>query len=315
MKISVIYNPYAGRWNAQKRLPEVTAALQAAGLNYQIVMTKGPGDATELAMKAVQEGCDAVIAAGGDGTISEVVNGLCKASLEKENGAALKPAGIQTPLGILPLGSANDLVVNLGLPRDIPSAVAVLAELKKRTIDLGYVSYGPSHSSHFFDNNSAIGLEPSITLIQQKITFLHGSLRYLLATLIGVMRNPQWNMQLEWDGGSYQGPATLVTVGNCPVTGGLFYMTPHADPADGKLTFVHGYMRTRLDILRLLPRTMKPGAGSYVEHPSIHEVHSTWLRIHCDQPTPLHADGEIQTDATQDIEYRILPAALSVLFP
>ena len=315
MKICVIYNPYAGRWNAQKRLPEVTAALQAAGLGYQIWMTQGPRDATQLTMKAVQEGCDAVIAAGGDGTISEVVNGLCQASLAKEKGAALTPTSIKIPLGILPLGSANDLVVNLGLPRDIPAAVAALAGLKTRTIDLGYVSFGPSHSGRFFDNNSAIGLEPSITLIQQKITFLHGTLRYLLATLIGVMRNPRWNVELEWDGGSYQGPATLVTVGNCAVTGGLFYMTPHANPADGKLTFVHGFMRTRLDILRLLPRTMKPGAGSYVEHPSIHEEHSTWLRIHCDPPTPLHADGEIQSNAVQDIEYRILPAVLPVLVP
>jgi diacylglycerol kinase family enzyme len=74
-------------------------------------------------------------------------------------------------------------------------------------------------------------------------------------------------------------------------------------------------MRTRLDILSLLPRTMKPGISSYVEHPSIHEVHATWLRIHCDRPTPLHADGEIQSVAVQDIEYRLLPAMLPVLVP
>ncbi len=91
-------------------------------------------------------------------------------------------------------------------------------------------------------------------------------MRYLVATLRGVSQNPQWSMQLEWEGGSYAGPVTLVTVGNHVRTGGLFYMTPHADAFDGLLTFVYGFMPTRWQILSLLPRTMKPGAGSYVEH-------------------------------------------------
>ena len=314
MKTRVILNPYAGRWTAKKRMAEVTEAMQASGLNFQMFMTEGPGDASELAAKAVREGCDAVIAAGGDGTISEVVNGICRASLTQPD------SKINVALGVLPLGSANDLVVNLGLPRDVRTAAAAFAKSKLRYIDLGVVFHGQAQAGAprqgcYFDNNSAIGLEPSITLVQQKITWLHGSLRYLLATLIGVMRNPKWMMHLEWDGGSYEGPTTLVTVGNSPLTGGLFYMTPHADPADGKLTFVYGYMPTRRAILQLLPRTMKPGAGSYVEHPSIHEVHATWLRIHSDQPTPLHADGEIQNAAAQDIEYHVLPGMLPLLVP
>jgi diacylglycerol kinase family enzyme len=58
---------------------------------------------------------------------------------------------------------------------------------------------------------------------------------------------------------------------------------------------------------------MKAGAGNYVEHPAIHEINSSWLKIHTDQPTPLHADGEIQYEATKDIEYHILPNYLPVL--
>jgi len=120
-------------------------------------------------------------------------------------------------------------------------------------------------------------------------------------------------MHLSWDGGEYAGPVTVVTVGISPLTGGVFYMTPHADPFDGKLTFVHGSMPTRFKILRLLPKTMKPGAGSYVEHPDIHEIHTTWLKIHSDQPSPLHADGEIQSQVARDIEYTILPGYLPFL--
>jgi diacylglycerol kinase family enzyme len=92
-------------------------------------------------------------------------------------------------------------------------------------------------------------------------------------------------------------------------------MTPHANPFDGALTFVHGYMATRSQILRLLPRTMKPGAGNYVEHPAIHELNTTWLRVNAERPTPAHADGEIFSLAIQELKYSIQPGRLPVLMP
>jgi diacylglycerol kinase (ATP) len=310
MTAKVILNPYAGRWKALKMQDFIKSELTRAGIDYDFIATDGPGHGTELAADAVRAGYSPIISAGGDGSISEVVNGMVKASLSQELSQPI-------PLGILPLGSANDLVVNLKLPLTIPEAVGVIARGNTRRIDIGEVKAWNKDksqvSSRFFDNNSAIGLEPSITLIQQRIKFLHGPLRYLLATLLGVLKNPQWTMQLEWDDGNYQGAATLVTVGNSPLTGGLFYMTPHADPSDGLLTFVYGAIKTRRQILQILPRTMKIGPQSYVEHPLIHEFNGTWLRIHSDQPTPVHADGEIMLTNAHFIEYRVLPYYLSVL--
>jgi diacylglycerol kinase (ATP) len=208
-------------------------------------------------------------------------------------------------------------MVNLGLPTDILGASRIIEAGFTMRIDLGEVTAWDVSKKNvkkrYFDNNSAIGLEPSITLIQQRISWLRGSIRYIVAALIGVAKNPQWKMRLEWEGGEFDGPATLVTAGNNPLTGGVFYMAPHADPFDGRLTCVYGYMSSRLQILQLLPRTMKAGAGNYVEHPAIHEINVRWLKIHTDRPTPLHADGEIQFEATQEIEYRILPNYLPVL--
>jgi diacylglycerol kinase (ATP) len=293
----VILNPYSARWTARKRRPEVEAALQAAEIEYQLVETEGPGHGIELAEQAVGDGFSPLISAGGDGSVSEVANGIAH-STTVEN---------PVPLGIIPLGSANDLANNLKLPKELAAATALIARGNARPIDLGEVN------GRYFANNAAIGLEPYITLIQQRITHMKGVLRYLAATLLGVQDNPQWTMHLEWEGGSYHGPVTLVTVGNAPRTGGLFYMTPHADPCDGKLTFVHGYMESRIQILKLLPRTMKPGEGSYVEHPNIHELHTTWLRIASEQPTPAHADGEIIAEAIAELEYRVHPARLHVL--
>jgi diacylglycerol kinase (ATP) len=309
MTAKVILNPYAGRWNALQRRQDIENTLKSMDIRYELVLTESPNHGTELACQAAKDGYSPIISAGGDGSVSEVMNGIVAAAQE----AQAEPV----PLGILPLGSANDLVINLGMPTDLSAACQVIANGVTRRIDLGAVTAQDASKNapvkRYFDNNSAIGLEPSITLIQQRISWLHGSTRYILAALLGVFQNPQWTMHLEWESGRYDGPATLVTVGNNPLTGGVFFMAPHADPFDGQLDFVYGSVPHRLRILQLLPRTMKAGAGSYVEHPAIHEVRVSWLKIHTDQPTPLHADGEIQSAATQDIEYEILPAYLPVL--
>jgi diacylglycerol kinase (ATP) len=176
-------------------------------------------------------------------------------------------------------------------------------------MDVGFVN------GFYFANNSAIGLEPYITLVQQRITWIKGMLRYLVAAIRGIWDNPQWTARIEWDGGRYEGPTLLVTVGNGPRTGGVFYMAPHADPFDGKLTFVYGYRKTRGQIFRLLPRTMKAGKGSFVEMADIHEQQATWVKIHIEGPAPAHTDGEIFSKGIQDLEYRIFPARLQILLP
>ena len=309
MKAMVILNPYAGRWKALKLQNVVKDELTRVGINYDFMATEYAGHGIELAAQAVRDGYSPIIAAGGDGSISEVVNGIL--SETHSRGISEVP-----PLGIMPLGSANDLVINLKLPVTLPEAANVIASGIIRKIDLGEVKcwqYDEAQAQiRYFDNNSAIGLEPSITLIQQTIKWLHGPLRYLLATLIGIIKNPQWTMDMEWDDNMYQGPATLVTIGNNPLTGGLFYMTPHADPYDGLLTFVYGAVKSRRQILQILPRAMKTGPDSYVEHPLIHEQNCTYLRIHANQPTPVHADGEIMLTDAHHVEYRILPSVLPI---
>lgn len=299
MTAKVILNPYAGRWSARQRRTEFEAALHSVGIDYVLESTTGPGHAIELAADAVGKGYHPIIAAGGDGTINEVVNGI-----------ALGASADGWPaFGVIPLGSANDFVDNLGLPKDLNQAAQVIAAGRSRKIDLGMVN------GRYFANNAAIGLEPYITLIQQRIQRLKGTFRYLVATLLGVRDNPSWTMHLEWESGNFQGLVTLVTVGNSPRTGGIFYMTPHADPFDGKLTFVFGYLRNRRQILTALPSTTKPGAGNYVEHPAIREINTTWLRVQSDQPTPAHTDGEIFSTAITELEYRLKPACLPVLLP
>ncbi|MEA3352015.1 MAG: diacylglycerol kinase family protein [Chloroflexota bacterium] len=300
MKAKIILNPYAGRWSASKRRPEAESALNAAGVDYELVISEYPGHSIELAAQAVADGYNSIIAAGGDSTYNETVNGILQASRE---------GTVKTTFGILPMGTANDLADNLGISKKLINAAQIIATGHTRNIDVCQVN------GRYFLNNSAVGLETAITVKQSKMKHVKGIGRYLLATLIVIYRNPQWQMELKWDHGHYDGLVTMVSVGNNPRTGGIFYSVPNADPFDGKLSFVYGSIPTRLEILQTLPKIMKSGQGNYTEHPDVHEEHSTWLDIHTQPITPVHADGEVFDYSTQDIAYRISPGRVPILVP
>ena len=300
MVAKVILNPYSNRWNSQLRWPEAESALMAAGVEFDVTVSQYKGQVVELAEEAARAGFSPLIAAGGDGTIGEAVNGMLRAANSLE-----APLG---PLGVLPLGSANDLVVNLGLPTSLPEAAEVIAKGNTRLLDVGKLN------ERYFVNNSAIGLEPTVTIKHERITWIKGMIRYLVAAVWAIMDKSEWQGELKWDSGKFSGPLSLVSVGNSPRTGG-FYMTPHANPFDGKLTFVYGYRGTRMGMFKLLPNAMKPGVGNYVEMDGIFEEHSTKLTIHLDKPSPAHTDGELLPEFVQEFEYSILPGILKILLP
>jgi diacylglycerol kinase (ATP) len=291
----VILNPYTGRWAGRRRRPEVEQALRAAGVAYELVETEGARHGERLAEQAARSG-RTVLVAGGDGTIGEVVNGLFRC----------RPEGVLGPIGILPVGTANDLVHNLGLPTALDRAAAVIAAGHTRRIDLGMAN------EWVFDNNSAVGLEPVVTQHNISLVRLRGVVRYLAAALLAIRDGPRWQMHLTWDDGEYQGPVSLVSVGNGAVTGGLFRMAPAADPADGLLTFVYGFASTRRRMLGLLPRAI---SGSYVKDPAIHQHHTRRLTIETQPATPIQVDGELRSESLTEIVYQILPARLDVFSP
>jgi diacylglycerol kinase (ATP) len=208
----------------------------------------------------------------------------------------------------MPTGSANDVVYALGLPTDLNAAARVIAAGKTRAMDLGKLN------DRYFINNSAAGLEPYVTIKHEKIHWIKGMARYLVAAVQAIMDRPEWQGSVTWDGGEYQGKFSLISVGNGRRTGG-FFMTPHADPFDGKLTLAYGYRGTRLGLFQALPRAFNEDKGSYVEMEGMHEVHATRISIHLDSPSPAHTDGELLPAWIQDFQYEILPKCLNILLP
>lgn len=300
MTAKVILNPHSNRWNAQARWPQAEAALKAAGVDFELVISDRKGGITALAEQAARDGFSPIIAAGGDGTIGETVNGMLL--------AAGSPQNLSIPLGVIPLGSANDLAFNVGLPTDLNEAAKVIAGGKLRGIDLCKCN------ERYFINNSACGLEPYVTTKHEAIHWIKGMSRYLVAAVQAIMDKPEWIGEVKWDDGSYEGPLSLVSIGNGRRTGG-FFMTPHADPFDGRLTLAFGYRATRLGMFLVLPKAFNEDKGSYVELDGMRELHSTRVSIRLDRPSYAHTDGELFPSQVQTLEYEIFPGKLNIFLP
>jgi diacylglycerol kinase (ATP) len=293
--VKVILNPFGGRVQGQARIERTQQALDAAGVAYALETSQYPGHSIELARQAALEGWPIVAAAGGDGTINEVVNGLMQAAGEGQAGT----------LGIVPLGTANDLADGLKLPRStLTAACRRLVEGTVRVIDVGQVN------DRYFVNNSAIGLEALVTQTHDRMRWVRGNARYILAALTAIVTARPWHMHITWPDNRYDGPAILVSVGNTNRTGGKFYMTPHAVVDDGLLDFIFTGNLNRWQLVQLLPKTF---SGAHIRDPRLTYQQTTTLSITVSPATPIQADGEIFEPQATHIEYRLHPQKLRVI--
>jgi len=293
MRVKVILNPYANRWGAKAQAEETAAAFRAAGVECDLVITETAREGVAIAEAAAGQGYDAVVAAGGDGTINEVVNGLIRAAGD----------GPTVPFGIVPLGTANDFNLMAGLPDTIGESVRVIAAGKTRRIDAGQVN------DRFFINNSAAAMEPMVTIENIKMTRLSGEIRYIVALLRALVKLKPWQMKLVWDGGGYEGPAYLLSVCNSPRTGG-FMMAPGAELDDGQLDMVFAPEVSKGSVISILLKLMQ---GKHIHHPAVTFRRITAIDLTSTPGTPLHSDGELFAETAETVSYRVLPGKVTLL--
>lgn len=311
MRVKVILNPCAGLENVEQRVMRVKSALSKAGLEYDLISFYRQGQAREEALLGSFGHFDAVVAAGGDGTVHEVINGLILAS-----------AGVNTcPLGILPMGSGNDFSDTAGIPRDLDKAANVIAGGQETQADAGFVKYRcrepsnqgpPFWQSCYFVNDCALAIEPIVTIEARKMAHFTGKIRYLVALLHDLRNMDAWSMQISWDSGAYEGLTYLLSVVNSPPTGGHLMVAPNAKTNDGLFDFVIVPKLPISQILTVLPCLM---TGSYIHHPAILTGRTTQLHIRSQPGTPIYADGEVSTNSADIVEYRILPGVITLLTP
>ncbi len=295
MPAKIILNPYSNRWRAKERAPEVQRILDSLGYDFELVQTEGPGHGVELAREAAAAGFDPIVAAGGDGAISEVVNGLVG---ENER------AGVT--LGVLPLGSANDYAYQLGVPSDLEAACRLLVEAKHvRQLDLGRAN------QYIFMNDFIAGLGAIANMEAAKIQRIHGETRYVLGAIKAILKARWPTVGFRWEGGEMaKQPILMAYVAIGYRTGGVYFLAPNARQDDGLLDFLVSDVRSRFGVFRLLPKTMK---GTHIHEPDVYYHQTPWLKIDSDDPLPLLVDGEIKDDGATDVDVHVLPGAIHVI--
>jgi diacylglycerol kinase (ATP) len=299
----IIVNPISGRGTGAQSVPQIETWLRKHGLDFQIEQTERPWHAAELAQQAAQEGFDVVVAAGGDGTVNEVLNGLM---IAKETGASL-PA-----LSVLSVGRGNDFAFSMNIPTELEAGCQTLIQDHRRSIDVGWVSGGLYPQGRYFGNGVGIGFDAVVGFEALKLKRLHGFPSYLVAaikTIFLYFQAPQ--VQITFEDEIITLPALMVSIMNGRRMGGGFMMAPQGLANDGQLDVCIARQVSRLQIFGLIPKFMQ---GTQDGHPAIQRIHTQALQVTALQGVlPAHADGEtLCTDGTE-LTVELLPQQIKLI--
>lgn len=286
----VIFNPAAGKGRAAAQLQALREALAASGLPHHLMQTTEVGAARHQAAAAPAKGYRAVIVAGGDGTLNEVVNALVHTTM---------------PVGIIPLGTGNDTAKMFGLaPHKIAAALRFIKHAVPRPVDVGQVN------GHHFINGLGIGFDAAIGVRAQRPSWLRGTAVYFKALLLELVHYRSPRLHISLNGEQTNRRRLLVTVGNGRSNGGAFFLTPDAILDDGLFDVCIADDMSRLTVLRFVGRVMR---GTHTKLPPVTMARTAALSIHSPDPLPVHVDGEIVGTDLHDLDIKLLPGALLML--
>src|SRR5579884_539698 len=290
MRARLILNPEAWQsLSGATTVEHIVATLRSYGISADMSLISPDHPGAQLAAEAVKEGYDAVIAGGGDGTVDEVIAGL---------------HGTSIPLGILPLGTMNNLAYSLNIPDDIEGACAVIAAGKIHRIDLGMVN-----GRKPFAEIVSIGVEAALIPLADAARHqgVSGALRAAVAGLRLLWRTQLSPVTMDVDGKRLRVRAWQITICNTPVYGLRFNPVPDARLDDGQLDVVIARQRRRWDLLWHYRSLM---TGTREPEVSVQIVHGQRVRIFGRERLPVAIDG--QTAGTTPINATVARRAISV---
>jgi diacylglycerol kinase (ATP) len=271
----VIVNPIAGGGRAARLVPWLRERL-ASRADARLVVTRRPGEAEEVAGGARAAGADRVVAVGGDGTIQEVVNGVV-------DGAAA------ATVGIVPVGSGNDLARSLGLPRDPAAAWTVAIGRGERAVDL-LLATGGDGRRRWFGSAGGIGFDAQVAAaMATRAGWQRGQLGYLLTTLAELRRFSNRRVELTIDGVVIARQILFVAIANGEYYGGGMRIAPGAAVDDGSFDLCVVGDVSRLTALRQLANLYR---GTHVHHPQVDMHRGRSVAVAGDAATLVHLDGE-----------------------
>lgn len=302
MKAAIIVNPTAARGALGKRWPTITKVLKAENFKFEAFFTAYQRHGSELARQAVEAGFDLIVAAGGDGTMNDVVNGLIA------DGQAVNPA---VSLGIISAGTGADFARTVGIPRDPAASARHLARSNSsRMIDVGEVEarLDAEVVRRYFVNVAGLGFAAEVVeRTESGGKRGSGTIPYLTALATTIFKYRNKAVRLRVDDQSWQGTINSVVICNGQYFGGGMRVGPGARPDDGQFEVVTVGAFTPLSFLW---NTIKLYRGTHLGLKQVSLRQGQRVRIESPQRLSIQADGELM--GTCPATLRLLPGILRV---
>ena len=296
VKLLLVFNPHAAAGRAADLLDPVGRALGRFA-DVDSHCTTGPGDAVPWIAAADLSRYDGVLAAGGDGTLFEVLNGLYEHA-----------AGNRPPLGVIPVGTGNAFARDLGLaPGDWERGIELIEAGETRSFDVGQVE--SSAGTFRFLNIVGAGLPVDVMGFTDRLKVL-GRSAYTLGTLWKAMQMRCYPLRIELDGRPVERDCLFVEIANTRYTGTSFLIAPGAEPDDGLLDVILVSRLARRRVLQLFPSIYE---GRHVEYEEVETWQAREIRIEAEEPLALAPDGEIRGE--MPVTIRCLHRDLPVFAP
>lgn len=284
--LGVIINPKSGKRAYRRQRMYLWNLLRDRNIPYEYRVTRYAAHAIELARELVEDyRCDEILVIGGDGTLSETLNGLMRANIAPERRQHLK-------LGLMPRGTGNDWGRYWGLTKNYKDSIERFLNGTGHPLDVGCVTYWRNHIEHhrYFINSVGFGVDPLCCKLAEKLKAYIGShhVNYLFGLLAAIWAQKPIPMDLLVDGRLLVSkPLFTMNIGNGPYSGGGIRQNPEADPQDGIFHAMFVCKPTLKQIIKALPNLFN---GRLTDLPFIHAFTGKDIRL--DTPEYLLFEGD-----------------------
>jgi YegS/Rv2252/BmrU family lipid kinase len=301
----MIVNPASDSGRTARAWPAIAGRAREHGLEVDARLTEAPGHAAELTRAALSEGAELIVTVGGDGTVSETVNGFY------EDG---QPVSAAAELAVVMRGSGCDFARTFRIPKRTDAALEVAAKGAARTVDLGRVTYtahGGGQESRLFCNISSAGLTGEVAeRVNRSGKPLGATIAFAWGAIAGFFGHRNSRFRVQIDERELDQISNNVIVGNCRYFAGGMKILPMAEPDDGMLDVLVWGDVGKLDLAMTLHKLYR---GTHVNHPKSDFSRAVRVVVEPEAPLPIEADGEQPgvTPAT----FEVVPAAIRLRVP
>lgn len=303
---AVIINPKSGKKKYRQQRKYIFLSLKHAGVHFDYKVTKFSGHAIRIAKHFAELNYRNFLVVGGDGTMSEVINGIFNANIADTS---------QIKIGLIPRGTGNDWGRFWGLTNDFKHSIDVFLKNKVQAIDIGKINYVLEDEKlvHYFINSVGFGLDAAVahnTNRMKKYVGSHSFL-YTIALLGAVFSYRAHKVSIKSTEKNINEPMFTMNVANGCYSGGGMKQNPNALPYDGLLDVMMAKKPTFKDILYALTLLFN---GKILQHPVIDSFQTTKLTLKCEHNGIFEADG-IVVNCSSPVSVEIIPGGIQMIIP